>query len=367
MRYDKIEYMHWTKSTYSHWNSKLVDFGASGVPMQVKTLDKLGIDGSRIPLAGPNHYGYGKLREGIAARYGVKPEQVYPADGTSMANYLLLSTLIRPGDVVLVETPVYECMSAPVESLGGKIEWIYRKEANGWALDTDDVIGKARNGAKGIFISNSHNPSGQYTPDDVLIEIADAVGENVFVLIDEVYREGLPEQAGKTIATKRPNLYSTSSLTKIWGFGGLRCGWAIAPEPVIGAMYLAYDHLGVHRAFAHEWILGKLFTDAAKIDHYRSRALAHLATNRALVDEFLKTDEARRIATIAPPAGGFGFWRVKGMAGDTAAQRLKDEAGVFVVPGTLFNAPEGFRVGWTQDQDTVRTALERVAGWLRSL
>ncbi len=367
MRYGRIAYMNWTKQTYSNWPEGAVDFGASGVPMPVQSLHDLGIDTSKLPLGGPNHYGYAKLREGLANRYGVEPTQVIPTEGTSMANFILLAALTTPGDSILVESPVYECMSGPVESLGCNISWLERREENGWVIDIDQIKSMMNEKTRGIFISNCHNPTGQYTPDEVIIEIADILGEDRFVLVDEVYREGLPDQNARTVALKRANIFSTSSLTKVWGFGALRCGWAIAPEAVIKKMYLAYDHMGVVTPFLSNWISGELVSDATLLNDYRQKALDHLAESRKLVDDFLATGDAERIHTIAPAAGGVGFWRIEGMDGDTIADRLLAEAGVFVVPGKYFRAPEGFRVGWTQGPEVTEQALALIAEWLRSL
>src|ERR1051325_3228174 len=50
-----------------------------------------------------SYYRYAPLREAIAAKEGVDPEQVVAADGTSMANMLAMAALIAPGDEVPTE------------------------------------------------------------------------------------------------------------------------------------------------------------------------------------------------------------------------------------------------------------------------
>ena len=56
-------------------------------------------------MDGASHPRYAPLRERIARRYGVATDQVVAADGTSMANFLAMATMISPGDEVLVEKP----------------------------------------------------------------------------------------------------------------------------------------------------------------------------------------------------------------------------------------------------------------------
>ena len=52
--------------------------------------------------------GYEALREHLARRYGVSPEEVLCSLGASMANFLLCGILLEPGDEVVVEKPAYK-------------------------------------------------------------------------------------------------------------------------------------------------------------------------------------------------------------------------------------------------------------------
>ena len=58
----------------------------------------------------------------IAERYGVTPDQVVAADGTSMANFLAMAALISPGDEVLIEHPTYEPLLGAASFLGADIK-----------------------------------------------------------------------------------------------------------------------------------------------------------------------------------------------------------------------------------------------------
>jgi DNA-binding transcriptional MocR family regulator len=59
-----------------------------------------------LELTGRNDDGWEPLVQRIAARYGVRPDQVATATGTSGANFLVCAALLRPGDDTLVERPV---------------------------------------------------------------------------------------------------------------------------------------------------------------------------------------------------------------------------------------------------------------------
>src|SRR5439155_26501308 len=95
MRTMQSDYMHWAKFKrpvrYALTTSEVPHFRMDSLPVRIDDLD----------MDGASHPRYAPLRERIAARYGVALEQVVAADGTSMANFLAMATLIEPGHEVL--------------------------------------------------------------------------------------------------------------------------------------------------------------------------------------------------------------------------------------------------------------------------
>src|SRR3546814_1857760 len=98
----RSDYMHWAKNQ----PPARFDLGSSEVPHY--KLDRLPITIADLELDGASRHRYLPLRQAIGDKYGVAPDHVVTADGTSMANFLALATLITPGDEVLIEHPVYE-------------------------------------------------------------------------------------------------------------------------------------------------------------------------------------------------------------------------------------------------------------------
>lgn len=365
MRFGTIEYMQWAKTAFPDTRKGEADFVSSGMPLPARMLAELGIDGRDVPLAVDNMYGYAPFREGVAARYGVRPEEVLPALGTSMANFLLLAVLTDPGDRLLIEHPVYECLPAPARSLGLEVIDLPRREEAGWAIDVEEAASLARrHKARGILLSNPHNPSGTVMKDEQLTRLADAVGSGCFLIVDEVYREWTPGEEHRTAGLARPNLFATSSLTKVWGFGSLRAGWAIAPEKVVHRALRALDHVSVVHPAPGDWIAGEVVQRDGLLDDLLDRTREHLAAARMEVDGFLAGPRGGRIRTVMPPAGGFAFWRIEGMEGDEAARRLRVEAKVVTAPGGFFGAPDGMRVAWTRGRLAAAEALRRFGEWL---
>ncbi|MBD3167498.1 aminotransferase class I/II-fold pyridoxal phosphate-dependent enzyme [bacterium] len=362
MAFSTIRYMEWAKTREVLPGE--IDLAVSNMPTVAETWEELGIDPSEIPPSGPNSYGYEAARRAIADRYDVRPEEVMHTMGASMSNFVFLAAMITPGDRILVERPVYECLSAPVEALGGVVVPLVRREKNGWRIPVEDAREEVRNGAKGIFLSNPHNPSGQFSDDDEILRLADAVGHEPWILVDEIYREWLDNHYRRTIALKRPNLFVTSSLTKVFGLPHLRAGWLIARDDIIRKAYRALDHMAVVQPFMYEWVTAQVMRDDHRLRRFRDDHRSSTVAARAVVDEFLGGPHGNAFSAVMPDEGGFAFWRLRNGDGDRFRDKLQRQGGVGVAPGRYFGTPNGFRISWTGGVERARSGLAAMGRFL---
>ncbi len=161
------------------------------------------------------------------------------AAGTSGANYLAFSTLLDPGDEVLVEHPTYGLLTDAIESVGAVVKRFSRTHENGYALEPEAVRRAITPRTKLVVVTNLHNPSSVLTGESVLREvgeIARSVGARV--LVDEVYLDAVYENTPRSSFHLGPQFVVTSSLTKVYGVSGLRCGWILA-EPDLARAHVA--------------------------------------------------------------------------------------------------------------------------------
>jgi aspartate/methionine/tyrosine aminotransferase len=115
--------MHWAK-TQSRARFNLATSGVGAFPLSELDVPPLEINGD-------NSYGYAPLKRAIAGRYGIDPDCVVTAAGTSGANYLAFSTLLDPGDEVLVEHPAYGLLPDALESVGAVVKRFARTHEGG--------------------------------------------------------------------------------------------------------------------------------------------------------------------------------------------------------------------------------------------
>ena len=319
-------------------------------------LRELPVTIDQLEINGDSTYGYAPLQHAIAKKCGVDPECVVAAAGTSMANHLAMATLLDPGDEVLIEQPTYELLTSTLLYLGAKVKMFVRDEDNGYALDPAEVRRAITPKTRLIVLTNLHNPSSVLAPDSVLREIGElACSIGARVLVDEVYLDAVYTNTPKTAYLLGPEFIVTSSLTKVYGLSGLRCGWILAEPDLARAMWRLNDLFASIPAHPAE-LLSVVALE--HLDRIRERARKIVEADRALLKDFLSRQEG-----ISSPRTEFGTTAIlrltKGKVDDFLA-RLRTEYETSAVPGHFFGLPNHFRIGMGVDTEMFREGLQRI-------
>lgn len=345
------DYMHWAKvSSTARYN--LATSGIAGL-----ALAELGVTLDQLEINGDDMYGYEPLLKAIAARYRVPHECVVTAPGTSFANYLALAATTDPGDEVLIEHPAYDPLLSVARYLGLSIRRFHRRPYNKFLIDLSDLERNLTSRTRLIVLCNLHNPSGAMTSHSTLKEIATlAARSGALVVVDEVYREMLFEAAPQTAFHIDPERFIiTDSLTKAYGLSGLRCGWLLAPAPLVKRMWRIHDiHAGTN-VYPAELLSVAAF---AKLKEIAARARCILDTNRGMLQEFLGRRED--LEYFWPEFGTVVFPRLKSGNIEEFCRILRDEFETSVVPGRFFEFPDRFRIGVGIPSLQVRESLDRL-------
>ena len=350
MRHRRSDYMLWAK-TQSRAQFNLATSGVGPFPLAdlPVTIDQLEINGD-------SSYGYAPLQRAIAKKCGVDPDCVVAAAGTSMANHLAMAALIGPGDEVLIEQPTYELLTSTLLYLGAAFKTFVRDEDNGYALDPVQVRRAITPATKLIVLTNLHNPSSVLASDSVLHEIGDlARSVGAHVLVDEVYLDAVYTDTPKTSYHLGPEFIVTNSLTKVYGLGGLRCGWILAKPDLARAMWRLNDLFSSIPAHPAE-LLSVVALE--NLDLIRERARKVVESDRVLFREFLVSQEC-----VSSPRTEFGTTAILRLAKDNVDNflaRLRTEHETTAVPGHFFGLPNHFRVGMGVDTEMFREGLQRI-------
>ena len=297
--------------------------------------------------------------EAIGARYGVDPDRVTTAGGTSGANFLVYGALLEPGDEILVERPGYDPLLGAARMFGARTIRFDRSFADGFALDPERVRHAMTPRTKLIAITSPHNPTGVAADPAALDEIGRmAAAAGAHVLVDEVYRD-VTGDAAPPAATRGDVFITTSSLTKSYGLASLRAGWIVASPDVSYRARRARDVVDGTGSIVAERLAVLAFEH---LDTLYLRARAILSRNKALADGFLA---ARPELEWVPSAGTIVFPRIKGMADSQPfIDRVLREHHTALGPGRFFDAPAHFRLGYGGDTEKIRAGLARVSAVL---
>lgn len=322
-------------SGVAHW--KLRD-----LPVRIEDLE----------ISGPSFYGYEPLQRALAEHCGVTPDRVVAAGGTSMANYLALATLLQPGDEVLVEHPTYEPILAVLRRIGADVKRFPRTHESRFALDPAAIRRAATAKTRLIVIANLHNPSSALSDEAAIREIG---GIGPRVLVDEVYLDAAFEKAPRSAALLGDQFIVTSSLTKVYGLSGLRCGWIVAEPALAEKMWRLNDLFGVIPAHLSE---RASVIALAELGRIRENVRARLDRNRALLQAFF--DSRAELDAARFPFGTIAFPRLAGGSVARMCEILREKYETTVVPGEYFEMPDHFRVGIGGETEMLQEGLRRL-------
>jgi aspartate/methionine/tyrosine aminotransferase len=345
--------MHWSK-TQSRARFNLATSGVAPFPLR-----ELPVDLEKLEINGDNSYGYAPLQEAIAAHHCVDPECVVESAGTSMANHLAMAAIIEPGDEVLIEHPAYGPILDVAQYLQAKVKRFPRIEENGWAVDPNEIRRSVTVKTRLIVITNLHNPTSVLTPDSVLREIGDiARSIGALVLVDEVYLDAVYESTPRTSFHIGPEFAVTSSLTKVYGVSGLRCGWILARPDLAWKMRRLNDLYSATAVYSGELLSVVAFKH---LNLLRERARRIVEADRKLLRDFLAREST--ISAVWTDWGTTSFVRLsssRGSNADVFLERLRAQFETSAVPGGFFEMPDHFRIGVGVNTEMFAEGLSRI-------
>ncbi len=345
-------YMHWAK-THRHARFNLATSGLASVP-----ISEFPCKLEDLELSRGGSYGWKPLQEALARHSGVSEENVVAAPGTSMANFVAMAALVEPGDEVLVEHPTYELLLSTLGFLQARIRRFPRRAENQFAVDPADIPITPQ--TRLIVMTNLHNPSSALTPESALREIGSAASQvGARVLVDEVYLDAAFEPAPRSAFHLGPEFVITSSLTKVYGLSGLRCGWILAEADLAARMWRLVDLFDVNESHPAERLSRVAFAFLAR---FRARARAVLDTNRQIWNAFAAT--RKDLVDVTLPFGTTAFPKLLTGPVDKFCELLRDKYETSVVPGHFFEMPDHFRVGLGGPAGELREGLNRLASAL---
>jgi 2-aminoadipate transaminase len=247
-------------------------------------------------------------RRGELSGFSRSPEELVVTSGARQAIDLVCRTIVRPGDVVVCESPTFIGTLSSLQATGARVLGV-PFDAEGIDVDALERI-LARHEVKLLALqTGSQNPTGQDLAPDRATRLVELAQErSFFILEDGVYaniRFGDAPPPPRLRRSAPDHVIYVDSLSKTIG-GGLRIGWVAASGEArrrIAELKLGSD---VHTSTVTQYLAQRWLRSGEHEDHlrrvnrvYAGRAAAVLESVRRRLD-----DEV----TALDPHGGHSIW-----------------------------------------------------------
>jgi aspartate/methionine/tyrosine aminotransferase len=330
-----------------------------------------------------HHYspaaGLPELREAIAAKTTrdagrpVEPSQVLVTSGTKQAVSHAFTTLLDPGDEVLIPAPYWVTFPEVVTLAGGVPVFVPSSEATGFRVSVDDLERLSTSRTKALLFVSPSNPTGAVYQRSQMEAIGQwALARGLWVVCDEIYDQftygEVPFNSLPTVVPGlAPRSFCLNGVAKAYAMTGWRVGWMVAAPDVVAAAVNLQSHVcgnisnisQIAATAALNSGLGSVKTMRDAFAVRRSAMLAHL-------------DRLPGFECPPPDGAFYAFPSVSGLMGQTIAGRrvdtsvqlaelLLDEAKIAVVPGDAFGAPEHLRFSYALADAELEEGMQRLA------
>ncbi len=315
--------------------------------------------------------GWMPLREAIANKVeflyqsAVDPgSMITITPGGTYAIYTALTTILQPGDEVIVFEPGYDSYIPNIETNGARaitVKLVYPDYHIDWAQVRASITARTR----AIIINSPHNPTGAVITEDDIRELRDIVkGTSIFIISDEVYEhlvfDGLKHQS----VLKYPDLMERSfacfSFGKVYNCTGWKLGYCIAP-PALTAEFRKI----------HQYNCFSCFTPAqVALASFLSNQEAYLSLAGFMQEKrdfFRSLMESSRFDLHASSGSYFicaSYGRISEEPAADFAIRMTKEYGVATIPVSAFyrdgQDDRVIRFCFSKTKETLQAAAEKL-------
>ncbi|HUA02794.1 MAG TPA: PLP-dependent aminotransferase family protein [Solirubrobacteraceae bacterium] len=324
--------------------AKAISF-ARGAP----SLDIIDVDGLRAAAAsafdadpgGMTAYGtaigYKPLREWIAERHQVAPEQVVVTNGSMQADAFLFEAMVESGDSVIVERPTYDRTLLSLRNRGADVRMVELEPDGIDVAALERVLAAGAKPKLAHIIPNFQNPAGYTLSEQKRERLLELAGSHEFTIFEDdpyvsLRFEGAPLPTMLSLDEDGTVVYASSFSKTVCP--GIRVGYLVGPAELIARIvkiatqtYISPNM--VSQAIVHEFCISGAIDNSIEVVRKALRERAETlcaALERELPD-----------ARFVRPQGGYFLWVDLPRGTDVAALfEAAAERGVQFVKGSDF-------------------------------
>jgi aspartate aminotransferase len=320
------------------------------------------------------------LREAIARRAAeggaeVAPAHVVVSTGSKQSLFNACFCLFGEGDEVLIPTPSWTSYYEMVSLARATAVPVYGDAGAGLKVTPSMLETASTERTRGVMLNSPCNPTGAVYSREELGALLECAHEHGWwVISDEIYRAiaygAEPVTSALEVAPSLDRLVLVDGVAKAYAMTGWRIGWAIAPRELAAAMTAFQSHTTSNAAAPSQHAALAALTNREAADASVTAMVAEFRRRRDAVVEVVRAEPG--IEIIEPEGAFYLFARVGSDdpardEGARFAQRLLEDHGVAIVPGSAFFTPGWVRMSYAAPIDVVVEGTRRLVSLWREI
>ena len=306
------------------------------------------------------------FREAIAEyvskkfKVNITYENIIVSPGARFSIFSAISTLLNPGDEMIVIEPAWPAYKDCALNAGIKVRTINTTLEEKWEPSIDQIKNVINSNTKMIVLNYPNNPTGKILPEKIQDKIMEIAKENdLYVLSDEIYSQYAKTNWKSILSYNYKKSIVTQSFSKSHAMTGFRVGYGITSKQIIEKMSKLEALCLTNVSEPIQYIAMKALeadtTDNSKIIQKRLDMISEKAKEMGL--EFIIPDGAMYI---------FAKVNQKGFDGVEFANNSL-EKGLAVAPGEGFGNYKNFiRISACQNEKALMEGMVILGNIMRS-
>jgi methionine aminotransferase len=298
----------------------------------------------------------------------INPEtQITITPGGTYAIYTAFTTILRPGDEVILFEPAYDSYIPNIEINGGvavPVALEFPDYRINWQLVKEKITSKT----KAIIINTPHNPTGKVLEESDIDALRALVKDTgIFIISDEVYEHLIFDNKPHLSLLRYPDLLERTfvcfSFGKVYHCTGWKLGYCMAPEPLMKEFRKVHQFNCFTCNSPVQVALSKFLQQKKE---YKQLGF-FLQQKRDYFQQLMQQTSFKALPSHGSYFQMYEYGDISTQTENEFAIRLTEEAGVTTIPVSAFyKTPTDNRVlrfCFAKKESTLEEAVERLVNY----
>ena len=320
--------------------------------------------------------GLPELRTAISEKFSkdngidYKPNQVVVSNGAKQSCYNAILACCEPGDEVIIPAPYWLSYPDMVKLVGAEPVIVQTKASNSYKMTAEEFENAMTPRTKMVILNSPGNPTGSvYTREELEALVEVALTEDIFILSDEIYEKLIYDDVSHvSVASLSKEAYdltiTINGFSKAYAMTGWRLGYLGAPDHIAKVIDSLQSHsTSGPNSFAQKGAVAALKGSQQCVTDMRDE----FNVRREYMYERLAA--IPNVTTVKPLGAFYMLADISkfGLSSTNFADRLLSKAEVAVVPGIAFGDDKTVRLSYATDLETIKTGLDRIEQFCRTI